>query len=260
MNVRPPKFGFITHPSSVKLAYEFLAGQNPGIVYLGGFQSSMSGVKASVLRQLCIDHGRQFLRFDYRDHGLSSPDPQASIGAWRDDSLFLIDHLTTGDLILVGSSMGGWLMMLLALIRPARIKGLIGLAAAPDFTERLIRPSLSLSQKRALDKTGITHIQSPYSQTPYQITSLLLADSQAHLVLSSNKLQALSQPLLLFHGTADSVVPWRLSYEVLERTTNLNNCLTLLNDGDHRLSGPEHIDIWLSGVKRLCQIPSNPCL
>lgn len=243
----------------MQLAYEFIPGKSPGIIYLGGFHSCMTGNKASSLRSLCVTRGQQFLRFDYRGHGLSEGDVREfSLAEWLEDCLFLLDRLTEGPQILVGSSMGGWLMILMGLFRPNRIVAGLGLAAAPDFTEKLILPSLSAAQKQALQQNGTTAILSPYSPTPYSISTYLLEQSRHFLVLEKGNLSSLIQPLWLFHGLLDEEVPWQLSLDILQQAANPHSQLTLIKDGDHRLSKPHHITLWLEAVDRLIHKFSSP--
>ena len=243
----------------LQLAYEYIAGKNPGIIYLGGFHSRMTGSKASSLRDFCAERGQQFLRFDYRGHGLSEGEAaEFSIAEWLDDCLFLLDRLTKGPQILVGSSMGGWLMALMGLSRPQRIIAHIGLAAAPDFTEKLILPSLSAPQKQALQQQGTTAIHSPYSPTPYPISTYFLEQSRRFLILGNGKLSSLPHPLWLFHGLLDQEVSWQLSFDILQQTTNPHSHLTIIKDGDHRLSHPHHVSLWLEAVAILIHKFSSP--
>ncbi len=257
--ISDPNFQKIPITPNLQLAYEYIPGNNPGIIYLGGFHSCMTGSKASSLRNFCTERGQQFLRFDYRGHGLSAGDiGEFSIAEWLEDCLFLLDRLTTGPQILVGSSMGGWLMALMGLSRPQRIIAHIGLAAAPDFTEKLILPSLSAPQKQALQQQGTTVIHSPYSPTPYPISAYFIEQSRRFLILGNGKLSSLQHPLWLFHGLLDQEVPWQLSFDILKQTSNPHSHLTIIKDGDHRLSQPHHVSLWLEAVALLIHKFSSP--
>src|ERR1700675_1498312 len=141
----------LARPQGATIAYRRLLGAAPGIVFLGGFRSDMTGTKALFLEDYCRRRGQAFVRFDYFGHGASSGDvAQGTIGRWREDAIAIIDSLTTGPQILVGSSMGGWAMLLAALARPGRIAGLVGIAGAPDFTEELLWPRLSPAQRQTI--------------------------------------------------------------------------------------------------------------
>ena len=146
-----------------RIAYDCIAGREPGVVFCGGFMSDMTGSKASALAAHCAAHDRAFVRFDYSGHGASDGRfIDGSIGRWRDDALAALDELTAGPQVIVGSSMGGWIALLLALARPERVQGLVLLAPAPDFTAELIEPQLKPRQKRVLEEQGYSaHVASP---------------------------------------------------------------------------------------------------
>ena len=180
--------------------------KHPGIVFLTGFKSDMTGTKASVLDEFCHARGLGFLRFDYSGHGASSGDfLDGTISRWFGDALAAFDRLTEGPQILVGSSMGGWIMLLLALARPERVNGLIGVAPAPDFTEALIWPSLSESDRGKLLRDGKLEQPSDYSPEPYVITRALIEDGRRNLLL--NNTIAIDAPVRLLHGLNDRDVP-----------------------------------------------------
>src|SRR5215212_1486492 len=145
----------LTRPNGATIAYHRLAGASPGIVFLGGFRSDMTGTKAMFLDEYCRRHRRAYVRFDYFGHGRSSGDFAAgTIGRWRDDAVAVIDALTEGPQILVGSSMGGWIMLLASLARPERLAALVGIAPAPDFTQELLPARLTLEQRRQVEEKG----------------------------------------------------------------------------------------------------------
>lgn len=216
------------------VAYERHLGRHPEVMFLGGFASDMTGTKALRLEDHCRARGQAFTRFDYRGHGCSSGTFEAgTIGAWADDSIAVIDQVVEGPVVLVGSSMGAWIMLLVALARPERVKGLIGVAAAPDFTERLLRPELTPEEVRQLDRDGLVRRPSAYGE-PLPITRALLEEGRTHLLLGDPI--AIGCPVHLLHGQADPDVPWRLSLELAQALESREVTLELVKDGDHRLS------------------------
>lgn len=209
----------------------------PEVLFLGGFKSDMMGTKATSLDALCQKRGQTFTRFDYFGHGLSSGEfTQGTIGRWLSDTLAMIDQITEGPLILIGSSMGGWLMILAALARPERIHSLIGIAAAPDFTEELIWASLTDSQRHAFVSQGIIQTPSQYENQGFPITLQLVEEGRNHLVLS--KALPIYCPVHLIHGDADWDVPSTLSHRLAKCIKSSEVTLTLIKGGDHRLHTP----------------------
>ena len=220
----------------VGLAALPLAGRAPTVVFLPGFRSDMGGDKARHLAEVCAARGQALLRFDYSGHGASDGAfEDGTIGRWTEDALAAIDRLTTGKLLLVGSSMGGWIALLVALARRARIAGLIGIAAAPDFTERLMWQAMAPAERAKLLAEGVLHIPSQYGP-PTPITSALIADGRRHLLLDGPI--ALDCPVRLLHGQRDPDVPWETSLRLAERITGDDVRTILVKDGDHRLSRP----------------------
>lgn len=217
------------------IAYHSVTGKSPGVVFCGGYASDMMGTKASALDRYCRARGRAFTRFDYSGHGASGGAfRDGTIGRWRDDTLAVIDRVTSGPLILVGSSMGGWLACLAARARPERIAGLVTIGAAPDFTERLVRPGLSAADQAELAARGEIRRTSDYGEGPGLFTARLLEDGRRHLILGGRL--AIACPVRLLHGTADTDVPWSLSLDLLQVLESPDVTLTLIKDGNHRLS------------------------
>src|SRR5205085_10939514 len=189
----------LARPDGATIAYHRLSGGSPGIVFLGGYRSDMTGTKALFLEDYCSQRGRAYLRFDYFGHGASSGDfAQGTIGRWREDAIAVIDSLTEGPQILVGSSMGGWIMLLAALARPERIAALIGIAAAPDFTAELLPNRLTPEQRRELDEKGAVTVPSDYDAAGYLYTSALIEDGAKHLLLGAPI--PIDMPVRLLHG------------------------------------------------------------
>jgi pimeloyl-ACP methyl ester carboxylesterase len=230
-----PSPEILTRDDGATIAYHRLAGAVPGIVFLGGFHSDMTGNKALYLEDYCRRRGRAFVRFDHFGHGASSGEASmGTIGRWAEDAIAVLDSLTQGRQILVGSSMGGWIMLHAALARPARIDALVGVAAAPDFTEDLLWPRLDPAQRQQLRETGAVTLPSEYDPAGYTYRMSLFEDGRRHLVMRDAI--ALDCPVRLLHGMADTSVPWRTSLSLAERLTSSDVVVTLVKDGEHRLS------------------------
>lgn len=232
--------GILTRGHGTTIAYSKLAGKNPGIVFLHGFNSDKSGNKALAIEDFCRRRGQAFVRFDCTGHGESSGRfEDGTIGQWADDALAVLDSLTDGPQILVGSSMGGWLMLLTALARRDRIAGLLGLAAAPDFTEELVFDAFSIEQKQALLKSGRVMIEDDYGGTPYPVTRALIEDGRQHLLLHGPI--NLACPVRLIHGQQDADVPWRTALRLQEHLASDDVEVTIVKSATHRLSEPGDI-------------------
>jgi pimeloyl-ACP methyl ester carboxylesterase len=228
----------------------------PGIVFLGGFKSDMTGTKASTLDEICHAQGLAFLRFDYSGHGESSGDfLDGTISRWFADALAAFDRLTEGPQILVGSSMGGWIMLLLALARPERIEGLIGVAPAPDFTEELIWRTLSEHERAKLLHDGKLEQPSDYSPEPYVITKALIEDGRRNLLLGGSI--AIDAPVRLLHGLDDRDVPHEISLRLQARLAAQDVVVELIKDGDHRLSRPQDLTRLCAAVEELVQLSAS---
>ena len=250
----PPEM--LTLADGGRIAYRRLAagagGERPGIVFLSGFASDMTGAKGTALAAWAQERGRALLRFDYSGHGQSSGAfRDGTIGRWTADALAAIDRLTTGPQILVGSSMGGWIMLLAALARPDRIAGLVGIAAAPDFTEELMWAKMSPETRARLLVEGIIREPSQYQDTPLEISRALIEDGRQHLVLRTPL--AIRCPVRLLHGMADPDVPWQTSVRLAEQLTGEDTTVTLIKDGDHRLSRTEDLQRIFAAVEELSQ-------
>ena len=234
----------LTRDDGATIAYRATPGKSPGVVFLTGFMSDMTGTKALAIEAFCRARGQAFLRFDYTGHGASSGTfEDGTIGRWADDTLTALDALCTGPQVLVGSSMGGWVMLLAALWRPERVAGLLGIAAAPDFTADLIPHGLTDEQKAALEGDGVVYLPSDYGPDPTPLTKKLLEDGGNHLVLRGEI--ALDVPVRLIHGMKDPDVPWETAMRIADRLRSSDVEITLVKDGDHRLSEP-------ADLERLC--------
>ena len=229
----------LSRPDGATIAYRRLAGKNPGIVFLGGFKSDMTGTKALALEDFARRHGHAFVRFDYLGHGESSGEfEEGTIGRWAEDAIAVIDELTEGSQILVGSSMGGWIMLLTALARPERVAGLIGIAAAPDFTEDLMYARFDEAARQALEREGVYYEPSDYDE-PYPITKRLIDEARSHLLLRGRI--PITAPARLLHGMRDEAVPWEWSAKLAGQLESEDVEITLVKAGDHRLSEPADI-------------------
>ncbi len=225
-------------PSGRRIAYHYTPGSGSGVVFLGGFVSDMEGTKAIYLEDWAKARGRAFLRFDYSGHGRSSEAfTDGSIGDWAEDARAVIEAVTTGPQILVGSSMGGWISLLTARAVPHRLAGLVTIAAAPDFTEDSMWASFDDAQKATLEKDGKIVLPSDYSPDGYIITERLIEDGRENLVLRSPL--SLPFPVRFLQGTADVDVLPSVALRLLEHAEGPDMRLTLVKDADHRFSTPE---------------------
>ena len=232
MTEQPP--AHIDKPDGHRIAYRATPGVPPWVVFCGGFTSDMTGTKAQFLERRCTAAGIGYVRFDYGGHGASDGRfEDGTIGLWADDALAVLGTVVPEPAVLVGSSMGAWIAVLVARGRPERVAGLVTVAAAPDFTEDLIRPRLDARQRRELAATGLTHRPSPYGP-PDPITAALIEDGRSRLVLRDRI--ALTMPLRAMHGMADGDVPYATSLRLVDRWAGDDARALLIKDGDHRLS------------------------
>jgi pimeloyl-ACP methyl ester carboxylesterase len=243
--------GRLSRPDGETLAWRRVAGAGPTVVWLGGYRSDMSGIKAQALAGWAAEAGRAYLRFDHLGHGQSSGDFEAkgAITRWREDALAVIDDLTNGPLVLVGSSMGGWLACLVAMARPERIAGLALVAPAPDFTEKLMAPQLPAEARAALLADGVWLRPSAYG-SPDPITRLLLEDGARWSILPGPV--PIAAPVRILQGGADPDVPWRHALELAQALKSDDVVFSLIKDGDHRLSRPADIARVIAAVAELC--------
>lgn len=241
--------GILARGDGATIAYHRRGGRTPGVVFLPGFMSNMTGDKAMALDALCAGRGQAFLRFDYRGHGQSTGDfADGTIGLWASDAIAALDELTEGPQILVGSSMGGWMMLLAGLARPERIAALVGIAAAPDFTSDLLLPHVTPAQEKELAEKGYVMVPTQYGDD-YMITRALLEDGVTHNVLRDEI--PLDVPVRLLHGLKDDSVPWQTALRIQERLRSTDVEVTLIKNGDHRLSTPPDLDRLRNVVGRL---------
>jgi pimeloyl-ACP methyl ester carboxylesterase len=235
-----------------QIAYRKTEGDGPGVLFLGGFRSDMEGTKSVFLENWAKRAGRAFLRFDYSGHGGSSEEfTDGCIGDWSDDAIAVLDELTKGPQVLVGSSMGGWISLLCARARPKRVAGLVGVASAPDFTEDSIWNGLLESQKNELLRTGQVELPSGYDDEPYVITQKLIEDGREQLVLREPL--DLPFPVRLLHGTADVDVEMSVPLRIVGHVTCEDLRLTFVKGADHRFSNGPCLEMIVSAVKEVTE-------
>ncbi len=237
----------LTRPDGETLALKRVRGSGPTVVWIGGFRSDMEGTKALALDAAARERGWNYVRYDHFAHGASSGDwRQATIGRWRDDAVALIDSLD-GPVIPVGSSMGGWVALLLAVARPRRMHGVVLVNPAPDFTERLMWPDLADHQRQAILRDGETLIVEE-GLGEYVLTARMFEEARDWLLLDAPI--PLAAPVHILQGRADAVVPWRHAALLAERLVGGDVRLDLIEGGDHRLSSPADLDRLVEAVER----------
>ena len=237
---------FLDGPQGRRIAFEHQTGQGPGVVFLGGFKSDMRGSKAEHLAQWAARTGRAFLRFDYSGHGESSGAfEDGTIGDWAADAMAAITALTEGPQVLVGSSMGGWISLLLARAMPGRIAGLVTVAAAPDFTERGFWAGFSELERAKLMREGRILRPSDYGDA-YVITRKLIEDGRNHLLMGAPL--ELPFPVRMLQGTADADVPMQWATDLIAHASGEDMRLTLVKGADHRFSDGECLGLIAAAV------------
>jgi pimeloyl-ACP methyl ester carboxylesterase len=237
---------YLPRPDGLRLAYRQRAGCGPTILFLPGYMSDMEGGKAIALDQWAAWHGHAMLRLDYAGCGASGGRfEDGTLASWRDDVLLLLDALTQGPVILVGSSMGGWLALLVALARPKRVQALVGIAAAPDFTDW----GFTDADKALLATEGRIVEPTPYGDTPYVTTRAFWESGQALRLLGQEV--AIDCPVRLLHGQADADVPWQVALRLAGRLRSSDVQTLLVKDGDHRLSRDADIALLIRTVASL---------
>ncbi|OYY68321.1 alpha/beta fold hydrolase [Sphingomonas sp. 28-63-12] len=242
----PPPAAPLARPA---LAYHLTEGRGPTIIFLPGYASDMNGTKALALEAWAREKGRAFLRFDYGGCGQSmGAFEEQTLAGWRDDVVAMIDMIGAGPVVLVGSSMGGWLMLLAALARPDRIAALIGIAAAPDFTDW----GFSVDEKLALLSTGRAERPSPYAPEPTIYTRAFWSSGEANRIMHG--VIAIDRPVRLLHGMRDSDVPVMRSIRLAELIRSADVQLVIIKDGDHRLSRDSDIALLIRAVEEVIDL------
>jgi pimeloyl-ACP methyl ester carboxylesterase len=246
-----------TGEAAREIAIRARAGKPPGILWLGGFKSDMRGTKAEALAAHAAKTGQAYVRFDYSGHGESGgPFEAGTISRWLEETLAVFEHVARESQIVVGSSMGGWIALLLARALAAKGKGgaakmagLILIAPAPDFTETLMWAQMSPEVRREIEEKGAWLRPSQYGDGPYPITRALIEDGRKHLLL--DRPIEIGCPVRILQGVLDPDVPWRHALKLVSCLAQDDVVLTLVKDGDHRLSRPEDIERLLRVVDEL---------
>lgn len=234
----------------VQLAYERIAGAQPTFVWLGGFKSDMAGTKAQTLAEWADTSGQAFVRFDYSGHGQSGGRfEEGSISRWLGDTLAVLDRVTNGPLVLVGSSMGGWLALRAAEHRPSRVAALLLIAPAADFTERLMWPSFTPEQQRAMVTKGRLELPSAYAPEPTIITREMIDDGRKHLIMEGPI--SFTGPVHILQGGQDPDVPVEHVHALAELMPSAKLTMQVIFDGDHRLSRPEDLAMLVGAANSL---------
>ncbi len=244
---------FITRPDGLRLACRHRAGTGPTLIFLPGYMSDMQGSKALALDEWAAQNGRAMLRFDYAGCGESEGAfEDGTLAGWRDDARLVIEAMAPqGPLILIGSSMGGWLALLLGVDLGARVTGLFGIAAAPDFTHW----GFDEAQKAIIQREGRLVEPTPYGDQPY-VTTRAFWESGEQLRLLENPI-AIDCPVRLLQGQADADVPWQTALRIADQLRSADVQALLVKDGDHRLSRPQDIALLIDLVSSLC-VPTDP--
>ena len=243
----PVEPSILARPSGATIAYHHLSGKGPGVIFCTGFKSDMTGGKALALETWCRTEAREFTRFDYQGHGASSGRfEDGTIGQWREDALAVLDEVTSGPQVVVGSSMGGWIACLMAVARPERIRAIVGIASAVDFTQALLWPRLDSDARRQIEQEGVWLRPSVYDDGPYPITKTLIEDGKNHLLMPGPI--AFKGPVRLIHGMQDDAVPWEHSLRIADAMESEDVEIALVKDGEHRLSRDADLARLISAV------------
>ena len=229
----PPSF--FTQENGERIAYHYTPGRSPGVIFLHGLMSDMDGGKALAVEEFCKKRGNAFLRFDCQGHGQSDGlFKDGTIERWSNDTVDMLENIVEGPQILIGSSMGGWNMLLSAMKHPDQIAGLIGIAAAPDFTEDLMMEDLTHEQHHTIQQQGYVELPSDYGDDPYVISKALLDNGRENLVL--RRRIPLEIPVRLIHGMEDPDVPWQTALRISQMMESKDVEIQFVKNGDHRLS------------------------
>ncbi|MEC7288892.1 MAG: alpha/beta hydrolase [Pseudomonadota bacterium] len=240
-------------PQGRQLAYRYSPPSTDlTYVWLSGFKSDMTGTKVTVLEGWAKQQGHGFLAFDYSGHGVSGGRfEDGTVSAWREDALAAIETLTKGRLVLVGSSMGGWMALLAALALKSRVAGMVLIAPAPDFTQKLMWPEFSPAQQTEIMEQGQTLRPSDYGD-PYPITRALIEDGRQWALLDSTI--DLACPIRILQGQQDPDVPWQHAFKLVDALTSTDLVFTLIKDGDHRLSRDQDIERLVATCEELANL------
>jgi len=241
---------FATRPDLPKLAYRRLKGKSPGVVFLPGYASTMNGQKAEALEEFCKSLGHSYLRFDYTGHGASEGVlAEGTVGTWKKDVLFVLDELTEGPQIMVGSSIGGWLMLLAGIARPEKTAALVGISTAADHIVTAFN-SLPLETRKEFEEKGEWSVPTKHSEEgAYKFSMDFLREAENHCVLQSPI--PIMCPIRLIHGLKDEDVPWHISMQVAERVLSPDVDVILRRHGQHRMADKDDIKLMVYTIDDL---------
>ncbi|MCB1532279.1 MAG: alpha/beta hydrolase [Alphaproteobacteria bacterium] len=248
---------YLERDNKPKLAYRYTPASGTGkslpvVIFLGGYRSDMEGTKAQYLEAQCAARGQGYIRFDYSGHGQSEGTfDEGTIGIWLGDALDIIEHIASGPVVLVGSSMGGWIALLVARARPAMVHALVGIAAAPDFTEDIYR-RLNGAQRQELEENGIAYVPNDYSDVPYAFTKAFYEEAKDHLLL--HEIRHVNFSMRLIQGGQDKDVPWQTATRIQEAYEGAELDVVIIEDGDHRLSRSEDLEVIDKEIKSVSGI------
>jgi pimeloyl-ACP methyl ester carboxylesterase len=243
-HITPPEY--FTRADGIRLAFRRVGGKGPTIVFLPGYMSDMQGSKALAIEAWAIRNNRAMLRLDYAGCGESDGKfADATFDQWRDDVIAMIELIIRGPVILVGSSMGGWLMLMIAAILKSDVKALVGIAAAPDFTDW----GFSEFQRATIFRDGVIYQDNPYGPEPTPTYAALFKSGQASRMLT--EALDITCPVRLLHGQCDTDVPWDISMQLAARLCSSDVQISLVKDGDHRLSRDADIQLLLNVLSAL---------
>ncbi|MFZ4542214.1 MAG: alpha/beta hydrolase [Rickettsiales bacterium] len=241
---------FLTTARGYQVAYHIIPGEGVGVMFCPGYRSDMGSTKATALAEWCTKNKVPLVRFDYHCHGKSDGDfKEFTIGDAMADALDIIDHSGISELIIIGSSMGAWVALNAALERKGVIRGFIGVASAPDFTERLMYPRMTPEQRREMDEHGLVWAHSEMTDSDYPVTKHFLDEARGHLLLDD--IIGLEIPMHLLHGQADIDVPWETSIILANQLMGDEVTVTLIKDGDHRLNRPADLQQMMDALARM---------
>lgn len=241
---------FIDGPNGHRLGYKYRDGNGPCLVWLCGFHSDMSGSKANKMDEVAKNNNIKSLRFDYSGTGVSNGEfEQGTISKWLNDAAFIINSQNNGEIILVGSSMGGWIALLLFKIFKEKIKAIVLIAPAPDFTQDLMWNKFSDGIKGEIIQNGYWLRPSPYDENGYKITRELIDDGKTNLILNENI--DINVPIRILHGMNDEDVPFMRSIELIQKLKSDDVELTLVKNGDHRLSSDENLNLLYQTIEKI---------
>ena len=242
---------YLSRKSGERIAYKQNLGRGPTLIWCGGLKSDMEGGKAVHLHDWARRENRSFIRFDYFGHGKSSGRfRDGTMSQWADDVSYVMDELSKGAVILIGSSMGGWAALMAAMQRSARVKALLLIAPAPDFTQKLTWKNWTEDQRQTLIDDGIVYEESGYDE-PYEYSQILMEDGRANQILDGPI--KFSGPVKILQGAKDPVVPWEYSKQIVEVITSDDVDYTLVKSGDHSLSSPRDLIRLISAAEDLCR-------